>query len=176
MRQKVLAYELAGILFIIIFGSLLHFTYELSGDNPLLGVFSAVNESVWEHLKLAFWPSMLFALIEFLPLRGTANNFVLGKTVGVYVMVALIPAIFYGYTAFTGESLLVVDIASFVVAVFAGQLVSYRLLVYRPLASKLRWVSLVFLCVLAVAFVVFTFVPPHIGIFQDSVTLNYGIG
>ncbi len=52
MRQtnsKILRYELFGIIFIVLLGSSLHFTYELSGENPLVGAFSAVNESVWEH-------------------------------------------------------------------------------------------------------------------------------
>ncbi|MCW3999013.1 MAG: DUF6512 family protein [Candidatus Bathyarchaeota archaeon] len=174
MKRKVLAYELVGIAFIVILGSLLHFTYELSSDNLLVGVFSAVNESVWEHLKLAFWPAVLFSLIELAPLRGTANNFVLAKTVAVYVMVALIPAIFYAYTAFTGESIFAVDVASFVVAVIVGQLISYRLLVYRQLSSKLMWLSLVFLVALAVLFAIFTFMPPQTGLFQDSITGKYG--
>jgi len=56
LRKKILRRELAGAVFIILLGSMLHFTFELSGENPVVGVFSAVNESVWEHLKLAYWP------------------------------------------------------------------------------------------------------------------------
>ena len=75
MNRKIFAYELAGIVFIIILGSLLHFTFEFSGGNPVVGVFSAVNESIWEHLKLAFWPAILFALIELVPLRRDGKQF-----------------------------------------------------------------------------------------------------
>mgnify|MGYP000560221517 CR=1 FL=1 len=175
MKRKILLYEIVGIVFIIMLGSLLHFTYEISGDNALVGVFSAVNESVWEHLKLAFWPAMLFALIEFVPLKRFAQNFVLAKSVSVYVMVAVIPAIFYSYTAFTGENLLAVDIGSFLAAVVIGQLVSYKLLTYRTLSVKAQWIALFFVILLAVLFVVFTFVPPHLPIFEDPITGNYGI-
>ena len=174
-NKKVLTYELIGIVFIIILGSVLHFTFEWSGTNPVVGAFSAVNESVWEHLKLAFWPTLLFALIELVPLRRVVNNFVLAKTASVYVMVTIIPAIFYSYTAFTGESLFAIDIASFVIAVIVGQLVSYKLLTYRKISSRLNWVALAFLVALAVAFVAFTFLPPQVTIFQDSLTGQYGI-
>jgi hypothetical protein len=51
--KSALGYKLVGIVFIIIIGSLLHFTFELSGHQAI-GVFSAVNESVWEHLKLSY--------------------------------------------------------------------------------------------------------------------------
>lgn len=175
MNRKVLSYELAGIVFILLLGSVLHFTFEWSGNQPIVGVFSAVNESVWEHLKLAFWPALLFALIEYVPLKRVANNFVFAKTVGVYVMVAVIPSIFYSYTALAGESLLAVDIGSFVIAVIVGQLLSYKLLTYHSLSQKLAWVSLFFFVLLAVLFAVFTFYPPHIQIFQDSPTGGYGI-
>ena len=172
MKRKILLYEIVGIIFIILLGSLLHFTYEISGKNVVVGVFSAINESVWEHLKLAFWPAMLFALIEFVPLRRIEQNFVLAKTVGLYVMVAVIPAIFYSYTALTGESILAIDIGSFLVAVVVGQLVSYKLLTYRTLGVKARWIALVAVVLLAVLFVIFTFTLPQVPLFQDPITGN----
>ncbi len=175
MKRKILLYEIVGIIFIIILGGLLHFTFELSGDNPIVGVFSAINESVWEHLKLAFWPTLLFALIEFVPLKQIAQNFVLAKTVSVYIMVTVIPTIFYSYTAFTNESILAIDIGSFLVAVVIGQLVSYKLLTYRTLGVKAQWIALFLVVLLAFLFVVFTFTPPRIPLFQDSVTGGYGI-
>jgi hypothetical protein len=154
---------------------MLHFTFELSGNQPIVGAFSAVNESVWEHLKLAFWPTLFFALIElFTPLRRAANNFVFAKTAGVYLMIAIIPLIFYTYTAFLSESL-VIDIGSFVVAVFIGQLLSYKLLTLRQLPRWVIWVSIVFYALLAVLFVAFTFYPPESPLFLDSESGSYGI-
>jgi len=35
-------------------GSLLHFLFDWLGQWPPIGLISAVNESVWEHTKLAF--------------------------------------------------------------------------------------------------------------------------
>jgi hypothetical protein len=175
MNRKILTYEIIGMAFIIILGSLLHFTFELSGNQPIVGVFSAVNESVWEHLKLAFWPALLFGLIEFMPLRHGANNFVFAKTAGIYLMVAVIPAIFFSYTALTGESILAVDVGSFVVAVVLGQLLSYKLLTVRQFSRWVLWFSVVFYALLAVLFVVFTFCPPQAPVFLDPVSGGYGI-
>jgi hypothetical protein len=156
-------------------GAALHFTFELSGNNPIVGAFSAVNESVWEHLKLAFYPTLLFSLIEFIPLHRVANNFVFAKTASVYLMVGIIPAIFYSYTAFTGESIFAVDFSSFIFAVIIGQILSYKLLTYRSLSRKLIPISLVLFVILLVMFVVFTFYPPQVQIFMDSETGGYGI-
>ncbi|MBT0158409.1 hypothetical protein G4O51_00295 [Candidatus Bathyarchaeota archaeon A05DMB-2] len=174
-NRSVLIYELVGIAFIIILGSMLHFTFEWSGGQPIVGVFSAVNESVWEHLKLAYWPALLFLLVEFVPLKKTVANFFLAKIVSVYLMVLTIPVVFYSYTAVTGESILAVDIASFVIAVVIGQLASYRLLTHTRLSEKLAWISLGALVALGIAFAVFTFVPPQAPVFRDPVTGRYGI-
>ena len=46
----------------ILAGSALHFLYDL-WPNPLTAVFAPVNESVWEHLKLFFWPTLAAAFV-----------------------------------------------------------------------------------------------------------------
>jgi hypothetical protein len=174
-NRSMLVYEVVGAVFIIILGSALHFTFELSGDNPLVGAFSAVNESVWEHLKLVFWPALLFMLIEYKPLKEKTNNFALAKTAAVYLAVVIIPIVFYSYTAITGKSIFLIDISTFVVAVIIGQISSYKLLKHERLPDNLNRISLVLLILLGTAFVLSTFCPPHLPPFQDPVTGKYGI-
>jgi hypothetical protein len=66
---------LLGMVFIALLGTALHFTYDLSRGNILVAGFSAVNESVWEHLKLVFWPAVVLALIEIAYLRKIPTSF-----------------------------------------------------------------------------------------------------
>ena len=174
-KRPALFYELAGIVFIIVFGSMLHFAFEWSGGQAIVGVFSAVNESVWEHLKLGFWPAIAFALIERKYLKKSTSNFLFAKTVGIYLIPIIITVIFYSYTAILGESILVIDILSFIIAVIVGQLVSYKLLTGKTVPYNLERVSLIALILLGLAFVVFTFYPPSLGMFQDPITEEYGI-
>ena len=163
------------MLFISLLGGMLHFTFEWSGYNPVVGVFSAVNESVWEHLKLGFWSAVLYMLIEYRFSKKDSNNFFLAKTVVPYAIIAIIPAIFYSYTSITGESIFMIDISSFFVAVVIGQYLSYRLLIHKSLSPKLELVALAALLLLGVLFVVFTFIPPHLLPFQDPISGDYGI-
>lgn len=173
--RKIAAFEVAGAVFIILLGSALHFTYALSGNYPFVGIFSAVNESVWEHLKLAFWPSILWILIELYSLRKNASSFFASKTIGTYVMVFFIPAVFYTYTLFTGESLFLIDIAAFIIAILIGQTVSCMLLQRDIFPKWIEKVSVILLVLLAIIFVAFTFYPPHFPLFQDSISGQYGI-
>ena len=173
-KRTVFWYELGGMIFITILGSMLHFTFELSGNQPVVGVFSAVNESVWEHLKIAFWPALLYAIFEYRYLYKRTNNFFLAKAICIYSIMLIIPTVFYSYTLVTEENL-IIDIASFVFAIIIGQLLSYNLLTFKKLSDKLKLISFVAIVILAVAFVVFTFYPPQIPLFQDANTGEYGI-
>ncbi len=40
----------------------LHELYEWTGEKLAIGLFAPVNESVWEHLKLAFYPVILLMI------------------------------------------------------------------------------------------------------------------
>jgi len=90
-------------------------------------------------------------------------------------MVAIIPLVFYSYTAFSGKSIFAIDISTFVVAVIIGQLLSYKLLTYRQLPGPLNKIAVAAIILLALAFIVFTYYPPQLQIFRDSVTGKYGI-
>jgi formate/nitrite transporter FocA (FNT family) len=170
---------MCGILFIVLFGSLLHFTFDLSGGWRPLGIISAVNESVWEHLKLAFWPAVFWTIIEFFfvrrPAKDSRPSFILAKAIGACIMPLVIVVIFYSYTAFTGDSILAVDLSSFVIAVVIGQIVSYKLWCSLRLSRVFNLLGLALLVIGVLLFAVFTFYPPGAGIFQDSVTGGYGI-
>jgi len=114
-------------------------------------------------------------LIEYRPLKKTAGNFVLAKTVGVYLATITIPIVFYSYTAVTGKSIFLIDISTFVVAVIIGQISSYKLLTHKKLSEYFDRISLVLLVMLGIAFVLFTLYPPQLPVFRDPVTGKYGI-
>ena len=175
MNKKVLKWELIGIAVISVLGSVLHFLFEWSGGWEPVGVIAAVNESVWEHFKIGFWPALFYGVFEYSFLRKSTNNFAIAKSAGIYVIPITIAVLFYSYTAIIGKEILIVDILIFVIAVVLGQLTSYRILTLKPLPSILHGFGIFLVAILAVAFGIFTFYPPHLSIFQDALTGGYGI-
>ena len=174
-NNMVLRYEILGMLLVSILGGFLHFTFEISGFNPIVGAFSAVNESVWEHLKLGFWPILLLTLIEYRLIKKQTNNFFLGKAISALTIITVIPIIFYLYTSFTGESIFLIDISSFFIAVIIGQILSYLTLIHKKLSKNLELISITLLIIMAIIFIVFTFYPPNLPPFQDPISGGYGI-
>jgi len=173
-RSFILKLEFIGIVFIVILGGMSHFTFELSGRNPLVGAFSAVNESVWEHLKLAFWPALLYAIMEHRYLKKISGSFFFSKAVGIYLMPLAIVILFYSYRAFLEENL-GLDILIFVIAVVVGQFASFKLLTWKEVPKIYSKFSVIALAFLAVIFIIFTFYPPQLPMFQDPISGRYGI-
>ncbi|MDQ1279725.1 MAG: hypothetical protein QG670_987 [Thermoproteota archaeon] len=99
----------------------------------------------------------------------------MAKTLGTYLMIVIIPIVFYSYTSITGRSIFVIDIATFIVAIVVGQIISYILFKKKQLPRIADEIALVMLAVLGIAFIIFTFYPPHLPIFQDSISRGYGI-
>jgi len=81
MEQKLKNWEIFGIFFLIIVGSFFHFLFELSNYNIVVAAFAAVNESVWEHLKLAFFPLLIFSLIEYNFIKDLTRNFIIARAI-----------------------------------------------------------------------------------------------
>jgi hypothetical protein len=175
VKKGILRWELGGIAFIVVLGSVLHFVFEWSGGAIPVAWIAAVNESVWEHLKLGFWPALIYTAVEYSRFGKSANNFHFAKTVGIYLIPITIVVLYYVYTAILGYGLLAVDIAIFVVAVIVGQLVSYKLLTASPLPERLNRFAPIALVVLGILFVLFTFYPPQFPLFRDPVSGGYGI-
>jgi len=94
-EKKVLYWEIIGILFVTILGALSHFIFEWSGQWKPIGGFFPVNESVWEHLKLPFWPLMIFLLIEYNFIKEDSNNLLIGKAIAALISIATILIVYY---------------------------------------------------------------------------------
>lgn len=176
MGGRVARWQLGGFLFVCAAGTALHFLYQWSGESVAAAPFAAVNESVWEHMKLLFWPMLLWAGAERAVLGGYSRGFWPAKALGTLLGLALIPALYYTYTGALGVSVMWVDIAIFFVAAAAAFLAETRMLArdWRCRGGA-RASALVLLLLLSAAFVLCTFVPPRVPLFRDPVTGFYGL-
>ena len=168
MNRGLTRWELLGICFVSLVGFALHYSFAWSGNWKPIALMAPVNESVWEHFKLVFWPALLWALLEYAALELDARIFWSAKGYALLVSPILIVIVFYSYTAVLGRNNLTVDIATFLIAVVATQLASAKLVKAN---LRKRWVSLIglglLLCQFA-AYSTFTFYPPPLGLFEDG--------
>ena len=173
--QKLTKWQIGGFLFTSVLGTLLHFFYDWSGQSDFAALFSAVNESIWEHLKLLFFPMFLFALAQARKVSKEDKNFWCIKLIGILMALALTVVLYYTYTGIFGVNLDIVNISIFFVAAGVSYLLEWYLMQKKTLKCKNKFAPLAVLVLLMASFFIFTFYPPQIPLFRDIPTGTYGI-
>ena len=174
MKQRSILWQAAGFALVTFVGTILHFLYDWTNGSILVAPFSGVNESTWEHMKLLFWPLFLFALIQRLFFKDQKNYWCV-KLTQILLGLVLIPVLFYTYNGVFGKS---PDWINIVIFYISALLVFF----FEWLAFKNDWLqckhsrlAFTVICLIGLLFVVFTFIPPQIPLFQDPLTGTYGV-
>ena len=165
---------MTGILFIFLAGAALHFVFALSGDLRPVAIIAAVNESVWEHLKIGFWPAFIWAIIELFVFGIRTKNFLFAKGIAFTMSALLITGIYY-ITKAAGIESLPIDITNFFVSIAIAQTISYRLILVQRGSRVLNVIGVLLIAVNIAAFSALSYYPPHNPIFLDPVSGGYGI-
>ena len=105
-KKQLKCYIWAGIIFVLITGTLSHFLYEWTNKNVIAGLFTPVNESIWEHMKLVFFPMLIYSSLLISKLKNTYPCIISALCFGILAGTVCIPAFFYSYTFITGKSIL----------------------------------------------------------------------
>lgn len=163
MHQLFRPRDIPYIIGTAILGSLSHFLYDFSGHNPFVALISPINESVWEHLKLLFFPFLLFSFIEFYMRKPDKSAFFASQFIGVCAGMLSIVLLFYGYTSLLGRNFLLLDILIFLIGVWISYTVARRcykpLFGVEPLIPFFAWFGMTLL------FFIFTCYPPELSMF-----------
>ena len=157
LKNKFLRFQIFSLLFTYVLGTILHFTYEWSNENSIVALFSAVNESTWEHLKLLFFPMLITTIIGYFYLKTEKdeyNNFLCARTKGILCALTFVVVFFYTYTGIIGTNFAFLDIGSFFAGVFLGEYVTFKQMKKNGKCNKFIAISI--LTVLLFCFMFFT--------------------
>jgi len=168
------AYILYGILFVSLLGTVLHFAYAWSGERLFVGLFTPINESIWEHTKLLFFPMTVFSLLPFKKTHAQYPCLRSGMRLGSLAGVFSIIIFFYTYSGILGFHTAAADISIFYISVILAFSIAYKRALSckaGPYESLLLWIQIVLL----VLYVIFTLFPPDIALFisPDTTTLKH---
>ena len=174
MKRQIGAWQLMGFALTSLGGTILHFLYDWLGEASWIAPFSGVNESTWEHMKLLFWPMLLFSIVQSFFFKDR-EFFWCVKLRGTLLGLVMIPIFFYTYNGVIGKSPEWLNIAIFFASAAAAFLYETRLFNAEKAGCRSPKSAIAALSVIALLFVVFTFRTPEIGIFRDPLTGTYGI-
>lgn len=156
-----------SLILVILLGTVSHFVYEYSGRSPVCALFFPVNESIWEHLKLLFFPFLLITIFQYKKNNSDLASFFYYRFLGVLSGMAATLILFYTYTGIIGKHLLVADILIFIFSV----IFSFFMSIYvqkKQLPYPTKAVVIFLWILLSVCFFIFTFYPPNIALFLSA--------
>lgn len=164
--NKLKKYTILGSVFVMILGSFAHFFYDWTNENALVGLFTPINESTWEHMKLVYFPMLIFSIYIVQKYKDTYPCITSAFLSAILVGTWLIPVLFYTYTGIIGMSIMFFDVSTFFVAVIVSFYTAYRL----TLSCKMdKFTNLLYILVgvMFVFFLLFTIFTPDIALFKD---------
>ncbi len=172
-KRNIIIFSLVGFAVTSILGALFHFLYDWT-HCPFIALFSAVNESTWEHMKIFFFPTFFFAVVQYFLGAKKTPAFWCVKLYSTALGLLLIPILFYTLRGIFGNTPDWINIAIFfVTAAITYFYEATQFLKEKPCSYQI-W-TFVGLCIIALAFCLFTYLTPHIPLFQDPVNGNFGI-
>ena len=164
---------LISILVISIIGTLSHFLYDMSKHNKFIGLFGAVNESTWEHIKIALTPTILWALVDGYMYRINPNYF-LAKFVSLLTIIVIMPLMFYGYKHLLKKHILFVDIIIFYLVITCSQCLFFYVILLSPILYIFQYLACVGTFILFACYMVLTLMPIKNFLFKDPISNEYG--
>ena len=163
---------LTSFIVLSVVGTILHFTYDLSKKNIIVGVFSSVNESIWEHIKILITPILIYNTVKYV--CGYQNNYFLAlfmqlliAILGIYYFYKLKVRIFKNKKDYL--NILIFYIVSFMCSLAQNYIKNF------PEYNILNVVSLFGTIIIFIMYMTFTICPPKKDMFKDQITGKYGI-
>lgn len=166
MKINLKGFMISGIIFVWIAGVVFHFVYELSGENKFVGLFAAINESTWEHMKLIFFPMLAYSIFGILMLDSQFKNATAAFLSGTLLATFMIPVLFYTYSGILGYNKPVFDISVFLISAVIGFLLSY-IMMTKNIGGKFTNLLIIACVAMTIAFFAFTYYPLKLGIFKE---------
>ena len=175
MKNNLLKYNLIGFVFVSILGTLSHFAFEWSGYSYAVAFLCPVNESTWEHLKLLFFPYLIWTVAEYYIMKKE-SGIIISKSIGAAAGMLAIAIFYYTYTGMWGKSIDILNILSFFIGVSVSFITDSRLIKSKKLKkSGLNALGIAIFIAIGAMFFIFTVAPPLIPLFKDPITSAYGI-
>ena len=158
---------LYSVPFLFIIGSIFHFAYDFTGRNIIIGFFTPINESIWEHTKLILTPLFLWWILYYVfnhkKYNISRDRWFSATFFAIITGIILVPAIYYLYTGALGIESLVIDILILFFSILFAQLVGYHF--YKYLKGINYLVPIILLIIIVIIFIIFTISPLDFPIF-----------
>ena len=151
-------------------GSATHFIYNALGKNPVVGALAPVNESVWEHTKMVYVPTLAWWGAYWLKKRKKlpARKWFGAALAALVTAIWVIPTGFYLYTGCIGRHFLIADISLLLLANALGQFMGKHIYKHSKKSIPLA-ISIGAMILIGLLYALLTFFPLRLPLFISGV-------
>lgn len=161
LKKNIIAFLVIGTI-----GTLSHFIFEWTNENYLAGLIFPVNESVWEHLKLLFYPTIIYSLFEYNLSEEKSDNYLQAVVFSLICGMFWITALFYIYTGVLGQNIDFLNISIYFIGVIISLSKKNKIITEEKYTQKLyRKIAIISGVVFIILFTLMSYNPLSIGIF-----------
>lgn len=165
-------FMIISIIIISIIGTLSHFLYDIFKHNKIIGLFASVNESTWEHIKIALTPTIIWGLIDGY-IYGINSNYFLAKFISLIVIIILMPLLYYGYKYLFKKDNAIVNIIIFYIVIICSQYSFFYLISISPINYYIKYISCIGTFIVFACYMIFTLMPIKNFVFKDPISNKY---
>ncbi len=164
-RKRIKTTELIAFITASILGIIFHFLYDWTGQIRFIGFFVPVSESIWEHLKLIFYPIAIVSLAEYYLCKVCTPDFLCIKVRSIWLGMLSTVVIFYTYVGVWGGVIEWLNIVVYFIAMTIAYCFSCKRLIHSGQIKNTPVLCIISFVVVAILFMIFSLYPPAIGIF-----------
>lgn len=153
----------------------LHFLYDWF-PNSFFALFTPVNESIWEHMKLIFTATIIWSVIDYIIMIKKEikfNNFFTQIFLTSFLSIPLYLVIFLPIYHKIGENMFV-SISLMGIVIILLQTLGYYVLKSKE-CNILNYLSIVLIIITYIVFGYLTYHAPHNYLFFDTKEEKYGL-
>ena len=162
------------ILATVILGTFWHFVYQLSGENFLIGLVAPINESVWEHLKIMFFPFVIIGGVAYFKLKPKKSSFWFGIFLGSIIGMLIVFFGYYLYTLLISDSL-IIDVLLYIASIIVAMYIAWWCNINIKKNTVLEFLGIFGLIAAAIVLIYLTISPPDFKPFIEESSGQYGI-
>ena len=171
--MNILILFLLSFFVLTILGSLAHFTHGWFKKGILLHIFSALNESTWEHMKMLVAPTILVGILQYVFLDKGYINFFNSILILLIIELVTMPLLYETLKKLVKKVPFPITILIFFLSIIFGLTAEYLILTNGVVIFPEVW-SFVLVLLIVSLFGIFSYSPPRSFLFKDPITGRYG--
>lgn len=166
-------FMITSIIVISIVGTISHFLYDIFKHNKVVGLFGAVNESTWEHIKIALTATIIWSVVDGY-FYGINPNYFLAKLLSLITIIILMPVLYYGYKFLFKKDNFIINILIFYIVIISSQYLFTYIINISSINYFFQYLSCLGVFIIFAFYMVLTLMPIKNFLFKDPITNKYG--